>query len=72
MNSLFLSGEQLRELTGYVQPAAQIRWLRKNAVHHFVRADGRPRVPLAAIAPAPAKAEAPRKGPNFDALPPTH
>jgi hypothetical protein len=63
---MFLTPEQVADLTGYVQPAAQIRWLRKNGVQHYVRCDGRPRVPVSAIGPA-RQAEGP-KGPNFDAI----
>jgi hypothetical protein len=39
---VFLIPRQLYELTGYTQPAAQIRWLQRNGIRHFVRADGRP------------------------------
>lgn len=39
---MFLTAEQLRELTGYVKPSKQIEWLRRNAVPHFVNAAGRP------------------------------
>ena len=67
MDPIFLAPEQLEELTGYVQPAAQIRWLRTNGVQHYVRADGRPVVPLSALdsREPPAKA---RVGPDFDAI----
>lgn len=67
MDPVFLTPEQLQELTGYVQAAAQIRWLRKNGVQHYVRADGRPVVPLSALAPREAPAKA-RVGPHFDAI----
>lgn len=40
---MFLTAAQLEELTGYIQPAAQIRWLRKSGVAHYVRSDGKPR-----------------------------
>lgn len=63
---MWLTPEQLADLTGYVQGAAQIRWLRKNGIDHTVRADGKPRVPAVAFtstrtAPAP-------RGPNLDAV----
>lgn len=49
MSDLFLTGEQVRELTGYMQPSAQVRWLRMNGMTHWVRADGHPKVPVSAI-----------------------
>ena len=63
---MFLTPEQLETLTGLRQPAAQIRWLRRNGVRHYVRADGRPVVPASALAgqTQPPKAA----GPNFAAL----
>lgn len=63
--SLFLSAADLRELTGYTQGAAQIRWLRKNGIQHTVRADGKPRVVPAALSPN--QKPVPR-GPNYDAI----
>lgn len=66
MSELFLSVKDLQELTGYSQGAAQIRWLQKNGIQHTVRADGKPRVVPAALAPAPAPSKA--RGPNFDAV----
>lgn len=47
--TLFLSADELAALTGLVQPAAQIRWLSRNGLRHFVRADGRPVVPRKAL-----------------------
>jgi hypothetical protein len=67
---MFLTLEQLQELTGYVQAAAQIRWLRKNGVQHFVRSDGKPRVHEDAVRPRQV-GNSPR-GPNFDAIRATH
>lgn len=61
---ILLSPAQVEELTGYRQHAAQIRWLQRNGLQHYVRADGRPVVPECALsAPAPT-----RKGPNLDAI----
>lgn len=63
--SLWLSDIQLRELTGYVQPAAQVRWLQKYGVHHTVSADGRPKVlPSSLERPSAPK----RPQPNFAAV----
>lgn len=67
---MFLTSEQLEDLTGHKQPAAQIRWLLKNDIEHYVRADGRPRVPnpirknSAATKPVPV--------PRFEALAARH
>lgn len=46
---MFLTAEQLQELTGYRQAAAQVRWLQRNGITHYVRADGRPVVPASAL-----------------------
>lgn len=66
---MFLTSEQLQELTGYRQAAAQVRWLRKNGVAHYVRSDGKPKVHEDAVRPKGISAAAP-KGPNFAALGP--
>lgn len=63
---MFLTPEQLEDLTGLTQPAAQLRWLRKNGITVYERADGKPRVPVAAInrqSPAPEHSQ-----PDFGAL----
>lgn len=39
---MFLTDEQLRELTGYVKRSKQIEWLTRNRVPHRVNAAGRP------------------------------
>jgi hypothetical protein len=41
---MFLTDGDLRELTGYVLPSAQKRWLAKNGWEFVVTAFGRPRV----------------------------
>ena len=62
---MFLTPEDLASLTGYVQAAAQIKWLRKNGITHFVRGDGKPVVPANAFE----KVQATRTTePNFAAL----
>ena len=43
---MYMTPEQLHELSGLRQSAAQIRWLKANSIQHWVRADGKPRVPL--------------------------
>jgi len=49
-DAMFLTADNIENLTGYVQAAAQIKWLRKNGITHFVRGDGRPVVPTNAFA----------------------
>lgn len=46
---MFLTDAQLRDLTGYRLAAYQVRWLQKAGIHHYVRADGKPRVPVSAV-----------------------
>jgi len=46
---MFLTADELYELTGLRQAAAQIRWLQRNGVEHYVRADGKVRVRHAAF-----------------------
>lgn len=41
---MFLTRDELIELTGYRQAAAQIRWFVDHGWRHVVGADGRPRV----------------------------
>ena len=41
---MFLTADQLRELTGYQKPALQRRWLADNGFSFEVRCDGRPMV----------------------------
>lgn len=47
---MFLTGNELLELTGRSRPSAQIRWLRQNGFEVLQRADGRPLVLRSAIA----------------------
>ncbi len=47
---MFLTAEQLVELTGRRRPSAQIRWLQENRWAYAVTADGRPRVAAAEAA----------------------
>ncbi len=68
MTDLFLTPKQVKELTGLVQWAAQIRWLQRNQVHHYVRADGRPIVPREGIRPPSAQARESTGEPDFAAL----
>lgn len=68
MSDVFLTVAQVRDLTGLTQPSAQIRWLRKNGVTHYVRVDGHPRVPISAVTnPSEPKSIA-QAVPDFDAV----
>lgn len=64
---MFLTDEQLADLTGLKQPAAQIRWLQRNGVDHYVRADGKPRVLMSALRRNAAEVTG-AASPNFEAL----
>lgn len=46
---MFLTPDELRDLTGYRMPSAQIRWLTRNGIRHWIAATGRPVVPRSAI-----------------------
>lgn len=65
--ALFLRREEVEELTGYRMPSRQIRWLRKQGIPHWIAADGRPRVPRAAIEGVGRPPE-PAVEPDFSAL----
>jgi hypothetical protein len=39
---MFLTAEELLELTGLRRPSAQIRWLRSRQIRHYVNAVGHP------------------------------
>jgi len=49
VSGLFLTADELRDLTGRARPGAQIKWLRANGFDVVVRADGLPRVLRAAV-----------------------
>lgn len=63
--TVFLTADQLQELTGYRQAAAQIRWLKRQGITHYVRADGHPVVPISALSEERSQ---PRARPNFAAI----
>lgn len=42
---MFLTNTEIIQLTGVRQKAAQTRWLTRNGLKYFVRADGRAAVP---------------------------
>jgi hypothetical protein len=41
---MFLTEEEVRELTGLVRPAAQVRWLKEHSYPFEVNAKGHPKV----------------------------
>jgi hypothetical protein len=46
---MFLTPDELRELTGRARPTAQAAWLREHRIRHYVNAAGRPVVARAWI-----------------------
>lgn len=73
---MFLTGEELKELTGFVRAAKQLEWLRTNGWKFAEDAQRRPKVArtyfelrLGCIAAPDARVEgAPSVMPRFDAL----
>jgi hypothetical protein len=66
---MFLDAAQLEQLTGYTQKAAQVRWLQRNGIRHFVRCDGRAIVPVTSIEGRPETVgQAARIEPNLEAV----
>ncbi len=67
---MFLSPDDLKELTGYVQYTAQCRWLAANGYQFDRRRDGRPMVLVDQIrarqgAAEPANDSESKPGPDF-------
>lgn len=66
---MFLTKDEVHDLTGYTQPAAQRRWLVKNGYSFDVRGDGRPAVLRQQLQERhKAKARQRASGPNLAAL----
>ncbi|MDH3645956.1 MAG: DUF4224 domain-containing protein [Gammaproteobacteria bacterium] len=57
---IFLTADELGELTGYQRPALQRRWLAENGYSFDVRADGKPIVSRAHYEGHHCRAESPR------------
>ncbi|MDY6498000.1 DUF4224 domain-containing protein, partial [Clostridioides difficile] len=51
---MFLTPDELQELTGYKIAKKQIGWLTRNGIKHWIAATGRPIVPRSAIDGTPA------------------
>lgn len=64
--AIFLSTGELYELTGYRLAAYQVRWLQRQGITHWVRADGKPVVPRSALEGRPAAAPVPE--PDWSAI----
>jgi hypothetical protein len=52
---MFLSEDDLEQLTGYVRASEQVRWLRRHGILFWVNARGRPVVPRDAVSGRPAE-----------------
>ncbi len=61
----WLSEEELKDLTGYVRPTCQARWLSSNGIRCFVNALGRVRVPREALADVQSGKTKKRTEPDF-------
>ena len=67
MSSLppWLTDEELKELTGYVRPTCQARWLAGYGIRCFVNALGRVRVPREALTDVQSGKTKKRTEPDF-------
>lgn len=63
---MFLTPDELQQLTGLRQNAAQIRWLARQGIRHRVRADGRPVVMACDLSQTQGPEQ--RPGPRFDRI----
>lgn len=43
-SGVFLTGDELRDLTGFVKPSKQIQWLKQEGFEFRIAADGHPRL----------------------------
>lgn len=65
---MFLTAEQLQQLTGYQRPSAQARWLRRHGWRFTVNALGMPVVAVAEFHRHLVGGRAIKQEPNFEAL----
>lgn len=70
LSIIFLSQDEIRELTDLKIPKAQMRWLAKHAYPYEVSAAGKPKVLRSLVIERLNKAHLPNKSnePNFDAI----
>lgn len=66
---MFLTADELEHLTGYVQPAAQIRWLKSRRYRYEINAVGHPVVARAWVIDRADPIEDIRQRPNLRAIP---
>ncbi len=65
---MFLSKEDLEQMTGFKRPSRQRKWLDHNGYRFDVNAAGRPVVLMSAVEQKLGPTQNPRQTPNFDAL----
>jgi hypothetical protein len=65
---MFLSENDLRQLTGVKRPTAQVRWLRKNGYRHTVNEIGFPVVMIAEVSRKLVGGSKTSQEPNWAAL----
>lgn len=65
---MILTADDLHDLTGYVRPSAQVRWLRRHGWRFTVNALGMPVVALAEFNRHLVGGRAAKQEPNFEAL----
>jgi hypothetical protein len=62
---LWLTDNELHELTGYVRASCQARWLHENGIRCFVNALGKVRVPRDAVTGLPVSRQSKPTEPDF-------
>ena len=62
---MFLSQEQLVDMTGYRTKSAQVRWLLRNGYVFDIRSDGRPNVLLDQVRERQCKETSSTPGPDL-------
>ena len=62
---MFLTNDQLKEMTGYRRHSGQIEWLAKNGYRFDIRSDGRPNVLLDQVRERQCKNVEPEQEPDL-------
>jgi hypothetical protein len=65
---MFLTATELKSLTGYIRPSAQVRWLRRHGYKFTMNGLGEPVVAVAEMNRHLVGGRAARQEPNFEAL----
>ena len=65
---MLITPADIHDVTGYTQPSAQMRWLRRHGWKFTVNALGHPRVALAEFNRHMVGGRAIKQEPNFEAL----